>query len=933
MENKIILFEIEKDNVPDLTWTQTDATHNIWTTPYVTSDNKDVTSLTDSTKNGYYRVSSTSDLPKNIVKLNNQDLEIPDSATSASLVASDIRGRSYPGWTTGGTAANVTFTSDTNRPEDNWTVSCPANNLQLSVTKTQSGRVPSIATTEEIKVEQPIFPSNWSDEYIAKWNSYEANHYVLDVVIDGAGYTTGVNVVAQVGTLTPNSSIDITEKLWDQTRPEYRSSSAVVKMHAHLVTNSSGVITSVVIDTVGRYDVISESLRYYVDEPSNFTYNFKLIVRDMILPLTGGYDDGSDPLLPLKNFYGEIRAWAFASGENPDAIKSFLWQRRNAFPQYYLLDYDLNITPAAQELIDQWKQFRTIYQVVTPYNPYDYVVFRSLANKKYEGAIGFVDIKASGVTCNIHCTREGGEVTDAGQPTILTLSVSSYSTNYRLYHYANQVLTGRFPYGVNPSSYTFSSYLKKGFSNYEGYYDGLFYEGKIISIPTISYKKDSTYYSIVSFDGGTVTLNNTEGYFDNLDEEDVYGQRVTLRYSSDSGVSFQTIYTGYFESYQLNGIPGQCVVNVYDKRKILSKSLPNNYYKISNYPFLNTQNDGLPIALGFGKIHRAQAICLNEAETPIPTNYTFKICDSIYPINALTQVYYEGDPVTAENIDLTNCTFTLPSSVYTAGKMVTMTYEGYVVDGSLLENPIKILELLLDRYAGFAKNSFNYNLVEWNSCRDKPGLPRIGYHIAETKKTMIDVIGEISNSVFGSFLIQKDGLISFKIRDVTKSITEYIRVDDQISAPVQNYISSEYANSLRVGYQKAFSTGKSTHERFDSKEEELFNKYRVDFEKTVETIISNKADALIYGNSLYQEFAGIFPTFSITTKSRFFGLELEDLIEVEVYKLPDGSYGTVVLEVLGVDSDLNTNVVIITGRFVRYGGTYTGKKLIKFIST
>jgi hypothetical protein len=156
-------------------------------------------------------------------------------------------------------------------------------------------------------------------------------------------------------------------------------------------------------------------------------------------------------------------------------------------------------------------------------------------------------------------------------------------------------------------------------------------------------------------------------------------------------------------------------------------------------------------------------------------------------------------------------------------------------------------------------------------------------------------------------------------------------VDDQISAPVQNYIASEYANAIRVGYNKAYSNGRSTHIRFNDQETALYDKYRVNSEKTVETFISNNTDATSYGEALYLQYAGIFPTFIISTKNDFMNLALEDLIDVEVYVLPDGSYGTVRLEVLGLDIDLNLNTVSITGRYVSIGGTYPGKKLIKYL--
>ena len=536
----------------------------------------------------------------------------------------------------------------------------------------------------------------------------------------------------------------------------------------------------------------------------------------------------------------------------------------------------------------------------------------------------------------------GTEVT--GVREVNSLEVESYTTDFRSFFFdrVNDTLYIRLPYGSVPADFTFFSSLKQGYSNFEGWYDplnvgyDLFYEGRLINIPNISYKKDSTYYSLVSFDGGNIVLNNTDGFFDNLDEEDVYGQICTLRYSD--GGDFQTIYTGYFESFQLNGIPGQLICNVYDKRKVFSNKMPNNYFRIEDYPYLNSANDGLPIPIGFGKINKATAICLNETEQvsvdPIvlPDYYTFKICDdTLGPIESVDIVFFEGVEVTPVNVDLTACTFQLPSTVYVPGKFVSVSYHGLLVNSTLLENPIEVLEFILEKYAGLLKTSFNYNLTEWNAARDKAGIPMIGLHIAENK-SMIDIIGEISNSVFGTFLIQKDGLITFKIRDITLDPVATIRVDDQIEAPIQDYKSEEYANSIRVGHSKAWSNGKHSWVTIDDQEQALYDRYRVNAGKEVATLLSSKTDAQAYGDSLYLQYAGIFPTFTIRTKTQFLNLALEDIIDVEVYKLTDGSFGTVRLEVLGVDADLNSNIVTITGRYVSTGGTYTGKKLIKYLS-
>lgn len=1022
MENKILLFEIEKGSLPNLTWTQTDATHNIWTTDLeLLYGAQDVNTLEDGGRNGFTK----SDVTKNTVILDGdgftyQSIDLLDSDDTTSEIASKFRNQTYYDWTASGSNNEVIFTATTPGPKNiSPSFYCPAGNIQAHTELTTLGVTGSTISNDTVQWTFPVPDEAWYRSFFSDYfdwikerpvwqpGSYNKDQYVQTGILDistwkswkciknitpgyeinwksdilapiigiyytdlPASATDGDYAIAPLSPswilyyrnkgswefvknlATGDRFIDLTDnKIYTMTSDHAKDSGLVPSQYWGVKTSArynNGLSTEFESHYI-RYDYFHyvfadgawhkhESLHpelyyapsegeYWVEEVVDVTQfnkelNFTIIIRDTIKEFTVPSTYISATLILNRdytyfpeNYFTEN--WIFPPRNNQTYLQLAI---QDAMYQMVVGEYEVGSSSPEHVVLNN----------ATFVGP----------QRKMTGSNGIIDRSKVEIPLqNPVVTVEGGSQEISPVNEVRKLVIDSYSTNYRLFTYnkSTSKLTIRFPYSTDPNNTTWYTSVRRGFSNYEGWYDPeltggqIFYESRIVSIPTISHKKDSTYYSVVSFNGGSVTLNNTDGYFDNLDEEDVYGQNVRLRYSADSGATFETIYNGYFESYQLNGIPGQCVVSVYDKRKILSKSLPNNFYNVLDYPYLNTQNNGLPVALGFGHIHRAQAICLNEAETPIPANYLFKVCDNIYPIQSIDQVYFEGDPVTAENIDLTNCTFTLPSTVYVAGKMVTVEYHGYVVDGSLLENPIKILELLLDKYANFSKTSFNYNLEEWNECRDRANLPRVGYHIAESK-TMIDIIGEISNSVFGSFLIQKDGLISFKIRDTTKDIIRYIPVSDQIAAPVQNYISSEYVNSLRVGYQKAFSTGKSTHQRFDSKEEELFNKYRVDNEKTVETIISNKADALAYGNSLYQEYAGIFPTFTISTKSDYLGLEIEDLVEVEVYVLPDGSFGTVVLEVLGVDADLNANTVSITGRFVRYGGTYTGKKLIKNIS-
>ena len=959
MTKKTILFEIEKSYIPDLTWTLSSEAQNIYYSPIsLPPEISDLSQLEDSDHNFYRKVDGIGSNILNIRLKNDTSMNISlaNSDNTPELIAQKLYQQDYIYYKNG---LEYPWSKTLNGSDLILTASYPAGggnvegsldffsregNIEGSVVKTREGVTSQTKARERLRMTIPDFHLNDDNfdnmlavahkVYAPLWAQCHNGNVWPNVYPGREKWRTGV-------TYTRNVSY-----VWVlSTDLNVNGAYMCTTNHTSTLTNQPGLPGGASLWTKIPYSIsFSNPIINWKVRDNNFNIEIDM---NYILPLQ--YVFQINPYFNWTN--SEYRKSSKINYQNAiiAGIKSKcvyvgtgtphwkLWDTRTGYTSNYWAIYSfpnpttLTNYPNSGPVMT----FDLLYDdLIDTLNPQGY-----WAN---EGVNAFQETTSFGlITDPIEVLQEGADGSVDGVYEQVTISIDSYSTNWRTFEKNGSTLFVRLPEGLDPSDYQWRTELKKLFSNIEGYYnpEGLeaqFYEGRLISIPNISYKKDSTYYSLVSFDGGNIVLNNTDGFFDNLDEEDVYGQICTLRYSD--GGTFQTIYTGYFESFQLNGIPGQLIANVYDKRKVFSNKMPNNYFRIEDYPYLNESNDGLPIPVGFGKINKAAAICLNETEQvsvdPIvlPDYYTFKICDdTLGPIQSVDLVFVEGVEVTPLNIDLTTCTFQLPSTIYVPGKFVSVSYHGYVVDSELLQNPIKVLEHILENYAGIQKNSFNYNLTEWNAARDKVGIPNIGLHIAENK-SMIDIIGEISNSVFGTFLIQKDGLITFKIRDVTLDPIAIIRVDDQIEAPIQNYRSDEYANSIRVGHSKAWSNGKSSWVTIDDQEEALFNRYRVNAGKEVSTLLSSKADAITYGDSLYLQYAGIFPTFTIRTKTKFLNLALEDIIDVEVYILPDGSFGTVRLEVLGVDADLNSNIVTITGRYVSMGGTYLGKKLIKYLA-
>jgi hypothetical protein len=101
-----------------------------------------------------------------------------------------------------------------------------------------------------------------------------------------------------------------------------------------------------------------------------------------------------------------------------------------------------------------------------------------------------------------------------------------------------------------------------------------FYEGRLLSIPNVSKSRDPLFYGKIQYGGGTVTLNNADGFFDSfIDENDIYGFecKVIAGYESMTYDTYQEIFTGYIE----NAIVSEQTVDITiaDKRKQLSKAI------------------------------------------------------------------------------------------------------------------------------------------------------------------------------------------------------------------------------------------------------------------------------------------------------------------------------------------------------------------------
>ena len=471
----------------------------------------------------------------------------------------------------------------------------------------------------------------------------------------------------------------------------------------------------------------------------------------------------------------------------------------------------------------------------------------------------------------------------------------------------SNVLYVNFPSYIRDEANVIVLGITFGYSTDSVYFNDIYYEGRIKSIPSVTVKQDNLFKAVVRFEGGTVTLINTDGEFDHFgSNRDIYGKRMRIKFGGDDLLysEYEDVYTGYIEKYKLKGF--DIPITVKDERKNLQRKIPNSYYSSATYPYI--KDAGGEIAIGYGVINRAPAICLNEELTT--TTYNFKFVNtfdtSVHDLVSIDQVYVDGIKVTHSLGSITSGTFNLADTVYEPGQDVSVSFHGYDIT-----NPLDIIEDLLLIYADVPYTSDFYNTTDWEAV--KLTVPDVALFV-EKGKTLISVIGEITSSIFASLIIEGDGRINIKVVDLTKTPVKTIRAGELIMQPGYDDKSDDYVSSARVGYNKAHINGVSSYYTNNSEEEELVRKYRSYKEQEFKTLLTTESDASDFSDVAMSLFGGIVPQYTIMTPMLNIDVELEDVVDVELYVFSDGSFGIIRCEVISKTVDYTNSRVSFTLR-------------------
>jgi len=534
------------------------------------------------------------------------------------------------------------------------------------------------------------------------------------------------------------------------------------------------------------------------------------------------------------------------------------------------------------------------------------------------GAFGYGTFGTSGTMDlgNDNARSKIGSVWVDGEYLSRRYTLSDVQSNKRSFYFdaSNSVLYVSFDDFNPPWAFDFKQIgVTRGYANRSVSLDDIYYDGRLKSIPTIVKKKDPLFFGVLRFEGGDISFLNADGELDNLALLNVFGQPCRIKFGSASMdySDLETVFEGYVES--INYSSDSVAISVQDKRKSLSRDIPINHFEGADYPNMKSNNIGQPIPIAYGPIVNAPVLCTNENGS---APFYFKIADSSnHGIGGITQVYVDGTAVNHGEGDLTGATFSLSAGVYTAGDDVSVDFDGYVDSGgSAIENALDVVKDLMSLYAGVSYDAINYDTTEWES--EQASAPNINLFLDEEKK-LIDVIGDICASVPGIFLVQDDGRYTFKVYDSGKSPDRTIAIGELLEPPSVSYNSGEFLSSVLVRHTKDWTEDKYQTYIDDDQEEAIFEDYKTRRQKVFETLLTSSADAATFADSIMDLAGEIKPTFSVITKTQNIDLELEDVVDLEVYKVTNNVYGTVRCEIIGIEKDMLKYTVRLTLRYIQ----------------
>lgn len=458
-----------------------------------------------------------------------------------------------------------------------------------------------------------------------------------------------------------------------------------------------------------------------------------------------------------------------------------------------------------------------------------------------------------------------------------------------------------------------------GFSDY-GMYSAshIYYDARLKSIPKIAVSKDPLFYGLLQFEGGSIEMENSDGYFDSLVEGTLRRQPIRLFHGfKDLAIAdYKSVFSGFIETFKFN--PSKIVIKAQDKRKFLTTNLPASAYNTPDYPNLDPDNTGEPVPLVFGSVRNFPLICSNEEEAA-PASYEFILCDTSkndMKSGQTVTAYVEDSEVTVQSFDNTTGKITIATADYTPGDKVTADFIGIVdATNNTIDNALDVIKYLMEEYADISYISDNFNTTEWAA--ETSNVKDIGLGLHETKSIQ-EIIEEICASTLVNFLVQPDGKYTARTYAEDRTPTRTIEDDEWLDDPEIDYPAGEFLSWCKVGYSKNWEANSYRREIIDTYRQEVKDEIGDDKMEDFPTLLVSNTDAADIGDKIMQRAKTIPRTIRRRTTSQHIDLMVTDFVKFTTKRLNgDVIFTEGIYEISSISQDLSDHEVEFEFKIVK----------------
>lgn len=382
---------------------------------------------------------------------------------------------------------------------------------------------------------------------------------------------------------------------------------------------------------------------------------------------------------------------------------------------------------------------------------------------------------------------------------------------------------------------------------WNGIYNGVKYWNTLKKTPSFSDEFNDFFDQQMKYPESSVSIENTDGIFSRLNEDDNYINRNILIESwfSENGtdVALAQEFMGIINNISVGT---EIEISFRDSRDRLKEKTPFRELDLSI--FTNCE-DNYVIPEIWGTVRRYPLKCINENDSG--TKWQFMIADTTYfDIHELTAVYNNGVSIGAVPtiLYLDNVAYIeILKSAISGNGDITATISGYEDPDTfeLIENPLDIIRNKLYLIYGHEYNSVYYNTTAWEMAL--PLAYKIGIPFDE-KQELKEQIETICSSSGGFFEIEK-----------TTDLYSFIMINDDLSTQLtiyeKQFCPSDDTNIIdydvrkmitigAVGYSKRFDNDTYSVATDDSRSIELSSLLNSEsILKQIDTHISNSLDA------------------------------------------------------------------------------------------